>query len=73
MSKWLKRHVAAFALICVAILPGCIETTATGAIKPSRGGCLIFKPIGWSMIDTPATIAEVKEHNFVWETTCKRR
>jgi hypothetical protein len=32
--------------------------------------CAAFRPIYWSGKDTPATAAEVKEHNTAWKAIC---
>jgi hypothetical protein len=34
--------------------------------------CAAFKPIYWSGKDTPATAAEVKEHNAAWKAICQK-
>jgi hypothetical protein len=34
--------------------------------------CASFKPIYWSGKDTPATAAEVKEHNAAWKAICSK-
>ena len=60
--------------------------TACGAPEPLRTvdtGCLAFKPISYAnapagqvddpgnRYDTPATIAEIDEHDAVYERLCK--
>ena len=42
----------------------------TDAAPAAPAACLAFRPIGWSVKDTPATIAGVKEHNKVWTALC---
>jgi hypothetical protein len=34
--------------------------------------CQAFRPIYWSGKDTPATAAEVKEHNAAWKAICQK-
>jgi hypothetical protein len=34
--------------------------------------CQAFRPIYWSGKDTPATAAEVKEHNAAWKSICQK-
>jgi hypothetical protein len=33
--------------------------------------CTAFEPITWSAKDTAATVAQVKQHNAVFEALCK--
>jgi hypothetical protein len=35
--------------------------------------CQAFRPIYWSGKDTPATAAEVKEHNAAWKAICQKQ
>lgn len=43
----------------------------TGTAAPTdRAACQSFKPIYWSGKDTPATAAEIKEHNAAWKAIC---
>ncbi len=44
-------------------------TTVSGVTDAS---CTVFRPIGWSVRDTPQTIREVKEHNAAWEAICRK-
>lgn len=61
-----------------AILLASCETTTDGAgisadaIEPIAHAsfCTVAKPISWSSQDTPATVAEIKEHNAVGRTLC---
>lgn len=43
-----------------------MKTTVSDASE-----CLIWKPIYWAVDDTAESIAQIKEHNAVWEDRCK--
>ena len=44
----------------------------TASVAPTdKVACAAFKPIYWSGKDTPATAAEVKEHNAAWKSLCQ--
>lgn len=56
-------------IICVAtllILPACSTTTGTGGTE-----CLVWRPLTWSVKDTPETIIEVKANNTRRKEWCK--
>lgn len=68
-----------FATICVAgltlILTACATMTDLGGARdappPQRAAfCDVAKPIGWAVLDTNQTIAEVKAHNAVGKRLC---
>jgi invasion protein IalB len=61
-------HALFIALFC----SGCQSMTALNAAAPAtdKVTCAAFKPIYWSGKDTPATAAEVKEHNAAWTALC---
>jgi hypothetical protein len=42
----------------------------SSAAPTDKVACASFKPIYWSGKDTPATAAEVKEHNAAWKAIC---
>lgn len=52
----------------------CASLMDTAEINPIHGAqtfCDVAQPITWSSRDTPETIAEVKEHNAVFDGLCK--
>ena len=51
------------------LLAACATPTGSGATG-DRLACLGFAPIGWSKLDTDATIRAVKEHNAAWVSVC---
>lgn len=77
---------AFFAISLPLILTGCTtmtgssETTASApaAAQPTDEtlraarllACTAFKPVTWSTLDTPGTIAGNKEHNAAWKAVC---
>lgn len=40
------------------------------SVPTDKVACQSFGPIYWSSKDTPATAAEVKEHNAAWRALC---
>jgi hypothetical protein len=52
-------------LALVMLLAGCCKTTDSDAV------CAAFRPISWSVEDTPETIAEVKAHNARRDAWCR--
>lgn len=46
--------------------------TSAEAIEPLAHAsfCSVARPISWSAADTPATVAEIKEHNAVGRSLC---
>ncbi len=54
-------------LALVTLLAGCCKTTDSGAV------CAAFRPISWSVEDTPETIAEIKAHNARRMAWCDER
>lgn len=65
------RSVVIFAtLTTLAILVGCKTPTTVETAEPA---CAIFVPISYDGgADTPDTIAEVREHNAVWDSVCNK-
>lgn len=64
------RRIFATMTVTAAIsaLAGC----AMAPLPASMVYCKIEKPISWSTKDTDQTIREVKEHNAVFSSLCKR-
>lgn len=58
------------AILILAIPLASCATTTDIAAPTDRVACQAFKPIYWSGKDTPATAAEVKEHNAAWKAIC---
>src|SRR3954471_8091560 len=56
-------------LILAIPLASC-ATTIPSVAPTDKVACASFKPIYWSGKDTPATAAEVKEHNAAWKAIC---
>jgi len=70
-SKPLTRLALTCMILTFAIpLASCATTTDIAVPTTDRVACQAFKPIYWSGKDTPATAAEVKEHNAAWKAIC---
>lgn len=67
----IKRVLTCTTLILAIPLASCATTTASVA-PTDKVACAAFKPIYWSGKDTPATAAEVKEHNAAWKSLCQK-
>ena len=67
----LMRPVTLCGLILLAIHLASCQTTGSGAIDPALVACASFKPVYWSKADTPATVAQVKEHNAAYKELCR--
>lgn len=57
------------------ILGACSHLTSSPGgtrLEPAtaREFCLIAKPVLWSVRDTPATVAQIKEHNMLGKALC---
>ncbi len=63
------RRAPPLAIVLCAILTGCSTTTAS-SVPTDRVACGAFRPIYWSGRDTPATVAQVKEHNAAGKALC---
>lgn len=59
-------------LVSSAILVGSCQTTSSGGktISGVAVTCASFQPIYWSRLDTPKTVAQVKEYNAVGKALC---
>jgi hypothetical protein len=49
------------------ILAACQTTTQTSVIDTS---CLAIEPISYSRHDTPATVAQIRQHNAAYKALC---
>jgi hypothetical protein len=58
--------------LILAIPLGSCATTTVSAVPTDKVACQAFRPIYWSGKDTPATAAEVKEHNAAWKAICQK-
>jgi len=58
-------------LITLATLLQSCATTTDISAPATNVVCQGFEPISWSAKDTPATVAQVKEHNASWKALCK--
>ena len=59
-------------MLTLAIPLGSCATTTVSAVPTDKVACAAFRPIYWSGKDTPATAAEVKEHNAAWKAICQK-
>jgi invasion protein IalB len=71
-SQQLTRLVLTCTTLTLAIPLGSCATTTVSAVPTDKVACQAFRPIYWSGKDTPATAAEVKEHNAAWKAICKK-
>lgn len=55
-------------LALATAMAGCCTQTAT-----VETACSAFRPISWSVDDTPETIAEIKAHNARHKAYCEGR
>lgn len=56
-------------LASALLLTGC-GMTASGVIETRSALCDQFRPVRWSSLDTPETIAQVKGNNAVGVKLC---
>jgi hypothetical protein len=59
-------------MLTLAIPLGSCATTTASVAPTDKVACSAFRPIYWSGKDTPATAAEVKEHNAAWKAICQK-
>ena len=58
--------------LLVMLLAGCQMTGATTGTDATRVVCQGFGPITYSSsLDSPATIREIRAHNFAWTELCE--
>ncbi len=60
---------AAGVILAMLMLTNCAKMTDSVASDIS---CLGFGPIGWSRLDSDATIREIKQHNASWLALCAK-
>ena len=68
-STWLNKAVVA-SMICLLIPAACTRMTDFAATDLS---CKAYRPISWSIKDSTITIKEIKDHNAVWKSLCKKQ
>jgi hypothetical protein len=81
MTSWLRRSRPAIALLAIFPLLQACQTTRkpsptaaieTGSSQTEGWACLAFRPISWSMKDTPQTAEQVRAHNAAWDAVCSQ-
>ena len=81
MTNWPRPSLPAIALMAMfPALQACqtarqpIPTAATEQDRAQTEGwaCLAFRPISWSMKDTPQTAEQIRAHNAVWDAVCRQ-
>ncbi len=59
-----RRAIPPLALLAVLSLSGC-ATPAPTVVTVTVSDAKAFRPITWSVDDTPETIKQIRRHNFV--------